>query len=185
MLVCFKQPPTRKGGKMKRRRPDSATPTTFGLMRRCVPYSHVERVVDHCHAGDLGRSLHRGQVATANKLSSSFDGIKRKLVRKYVKRCKVCSQQQVRQHKAALVPITAKRLFERIVIDLIGFSHKPSHCYKYNLTLWTTTANSTGRGRSRRRKCASWPSLWRRYWAASVPYSTCYRIMARSSKAAR
>ena len=36
-------------------------------------------------------------------------------------------------HKAALVPITAKTLYERMVIDLIDFTTKPSHGFRYIL----------------------------------------------------
>lgn len=42
-----------------------------------------------------------------------------------------CQEKQPKQHKAKLVPILAKSLFERIVIDLIDYSNKPSHGYRY------------------------------------------------------
>lgn len=55
------------------------------------------------------------------------------MVRTYVKKWSTCQQQQTRVHKAALVPITAKTLYERMVIDLIDFELKPSHDYRYIL----------------------------------------------------
>ena len=131
VLVCFKEPATQKGGKVTRRKATATTPTTGGLLRRCVPHSQIERVIHLCHTGALGSSMHLGQLATWDKLKEKYDGIIRDIVREYVKRCPVCQQQQRRQHRAALVPITAKRLFERIVIDLIDFTLKPSHGYRY------------------------------------------------------
>ncbi len=57
----------------------------------------------------------------------------RHIVRAYVRKCPQCQQKQVRTHKAALVPIMSKKLYERIVFDLIDFSHKPSRGYHYIL----------------------------------------------------
>ena len=75
--------------------------------------------------------MHRGQVAMWDALSGEYDGVNRTVTRMYVKKCAVCQQRQKRQHKAALVPITALTLYERVVIDLIDFSLKPSHGFKY------------------------------------------------------
>ena len=131
VLVCFKEPAIRLGGKVCRRKPHSRTPMTVGLSRRCVPYSQIELVLDYCHTGALAKTMHFGQKSMWDRLSAEFDGISRQIVRMYVKKCLTCEQRQVRTHKAALVPITAKTLFERIVIDLIDFTLKPSHGYHY------------------------------------------------------
>lgn len=131
VLVTFKEPATKKGGKVTRRRPTSSTPTTTGLYRRCVPHSQIEQVIELCHAGPLKKTKHLGQLATWDRLKADYDGISREIVRMYVKKCRTCQQEVRRQHRAALVPITAKRLFERIVIDLIDFTLKPSHGYRY------------------------------------------------------
>jgi hypothetical protein len=103
------------------------------MQRICVPYSYIERVVHHCHTGALGSSMHTGQVSTWDKVNATYAGISRDIVRMFVKKCAVCQQHAKRVHKAALVPITAKTLFERVVIDLIDFSNSPSHGYHYIL----------------------------------------------------
>ena len=133
VLVCFKEPARRKGGKVHRRQPSSTTPLTGGLRRRCIPYSQIELACYEAHTGDLvnGRTLHRGQVAMWDALSAEYDGVNRNISRMYVKKCAVCQQHQQRQHKAALVPITASTLYERVVIDLIDFTRKPSHGFHY------------------------------------------------------
>ena len=133
VLVCFKEPAKHAGGKERRRNPTSGTPMTKGLSRRCVPYSQIEQVLELCHAGELSSSLHRGQLSTWDWLRERYDGISRYLVRMFVKKCPTCQQHSVRQHKAPLMPITSKTLYERLVIDLIDFTLKPSHGYKYIL----------------------------------------------------
>ena len=133
VLVCFKEPALRKGAKVLRRKPTSATPTTAGLQRRCVPCSQIERVLQFCHTGALSSTMHHGQQATWGRVARDFDGISRDIARQYVKKCAVCQQRSVRKHRAALVPITAAKIYERIVIDLIDFTLKPSCGFHYIL----------------------------------------------------
>jgi hypothetical protein len=133
LLVTFKEPAGKKGAKRKRRKADSDTARTQGLQRICVPYTYIERVVHYCHTGGLASSMHTGQLTTWDKLSALYHGINRTIVRMFVKKCAICQQSVKRVHKAALVPITAKKLFERVVIDLIDFTNKPSHGYHYIL----------------------------------------------------
>ena len=133
VLVTFLEPTRKKGGKHKRRAPGSTTATTQGLQRVCVPYSYIERVLHFCHTGSLASSMHIGQVAMWGKLSSAYFGISRELVRAYVRKCATYQQTPKRLNKAALVTISAKTMFERVVIDLIDFNNKPSHGFKYIL----------------------------------------------------
>ena len=133
VLVTFKEPADKKGAKRKRRRADSGTARTQGLRRVCVPHTYIERVVHYCHTGGLAGSMHTGQLKTWDKLSALYHGINRTIVRMFVKKCPTCQQQQRRVHKAALVPNTARSLFERVVIDLIDFTNTPSCGYRYIL----------------------------------------------------
>jgi hypothetical protein len=133
VLVTFKEPARKKGAKRVRRKPGSTTAMTQGLLCICVPYSYIERVVHYCHTGGLASSMHTEQLMTWGKLNEAYHGINRAIVRMFVKKCATCQQRPQRVHKAALVPITARSLFERVVIDLIDFSSRPSHGYRYNL----------------------------------------------------
>jgi transposase InsO family protein len=131
VLVCFKQPGKGKKGTVFERRPEASdTPLTLGSMRRCVPYSQVAEVVEYCHRGTL-KVGHLGQDTTWQHCLQQFDGISRLVVRAYVLRCGVCQVRQVKSHRAELAPITSKALYERVVMDLIDFSHRPSCGYKY------------------------------------------------------
>ena len=133
VLVCFLEPALSKGGRAHRRKPTSSTPTTVGLARRCVPFSQIEQVVEFAHTGHLGGTMHHGQQATWNRLNNEFNGVSRDIVRMYVKKCRQCQQQQVRTYKAALVPIMSKKLYERVVFDLIDFTLKPCCGFRYIL----------------------------------------------------
>ena len=131
VLVCFREPRLAAGDKDKRRAANSPTRCTQGMARTCVPYSMIDRVLTHVHAGELGRTMHLGQQATWERFNALYDGVSRDLVRMFVKKCKECSSTQRRVHKAPLVRITARTLFERVVIDLIDFERKPSHGFHY------------------------------------------------------
>ena len=133
VLVCFKEPALDKGGKTLRRKRHSTSPTTANLARRCVPFSQIEQVVKYAHNGHLNDTVHRGQGATWEVVNAKFDGVTRNIVRKYVAKCAICQQNQTRTYKAALVPILSKTQCERVVFDLIDFSTKPSHGYRYIL----------------------------------------------------
>ena len=101
-------------------------------MRRCVPSGQLQMVLQYCHEGGL-KTAHHGQDSMWRRCVAEFDGVSRELVRMYVKKCAVCQQKQPRTHKAALVPILAKALYERVVIDLIDYSRKPSRGFHYIL----------------------------------------------------
>ena len=133
VLVCFKEPALDKGGKSQRRKRASTTPTTANLTRRCVPFSQIELVLQHAHTGHLDETMHYGQGATWDRLNAEFDGVTRNIVRAYVSKCAICQQKQTRTYKAVLVPILSETQCERVVFDLIDFSTKPSHGYKYIL----------------------------------------------------
>ena len=133
VLVTFVEPKTDPRGKTTRRKASSTTPMTHGLMRTCVPYSYIERVLRSCHAGDLGGSHHVGMELTWKAVSAKYHGISRNLARMYVAKCATCQLQPKREHKAALQRQSATRLFERIVIDLIDFQKKPSGGFHYIL----------------------------------------------------
>ena len=51
--------------------------------------------------------------------------------REYVKRCGVCQTKQPKVHRAALVPLVSKALWERVQMDLLDYSHRPSHGFHY------------------------------------------------------
>ena len=131
VLVCFREPRLAAGEKDKRPSASSSTECSRGMARTCVPYSMINRVLTHVHAGELGRTMHLGQQATWERFNSLYDGVSRELVRMFVKKCKACSSTVKRVHKAPLVRITARTLFERVVIDLIDFERKPSHGFRY------------------------------------------------------
>jgi hypothetical protein len=48
-----------------------------------------------------------------------------------VKRCGVCQSKQPKVHKAKLVPLSSKALWERVEMDLLDYSNRPSHGFKY------------------------------------------------------
>jgi transposase InsO family protein len=131
VLVCFKEPRLAEGAKDCRRKASSTTPLTEGLARRCVPHSQIKQVLTHVHSGALGSSMHLGQKTSWERFSLLYDGVSRELVRTFVKKCPTCQQTSLRVHKAPLVRITAKTLFERVVIDLIDFERKPSCGFRY------------------------------------------------------
>ena len=133
VLVTFREPARKRGDKKKRRKVDSSTAKTLGMQRVCIPFSYIERAVHHCHTGGLGGTNHTGQVLTWGKVNDTYTGISREIVRKFVQKCPVCQQKVTRVHKAALIPITAKTLFERVQVDLIDFTRKPSCGYHYIL----------------------------------------------------
>jgi hypothetical protein len=130
VLVCFKE--TGEGDRYNRRPAKSTAPLTIGQMRRCIPFSQIAMVLEYCHTGGL-KTAHHGQDTTWQRCVKEFDCISRELVRMYVKKCAVCQQKQPRTHKAALVPILSKNLYERIVIDLIDYTRKPSRGFHYVL----------------------------------------------------
>ena len=134
VLVCFVQPDPLgvQGQSFIARPPTSNSELLIGTMRRCVPVSQIVLALDYCHRGGLYVS-HHGMDTTEKRCNREFWGITRALCRLFVKRCTDCQLKQPRQHKAAIVPILAKALFERIVIDLIDYSRKPSHGYKWIL----------------------------------------------------
>ena len=134
VLVCFMEPDplSATGQVFIARPPSSSSELTIGTMRRVVPVSQIVQVLEYCHRGELGVA-HYGQDRCSNLCDRYFFGITRKLARLYPARCAVCQQKQAKQHKAKLVPILAKSLFERIVIDLLDYSRKASHGYKWIL----------------------------------------------------
>ena len=84
VLICFKEPAEGKGRRNSRLGRLSATPTTGGLMRRIVPYSQIISVLEYCHTGALGASIHHGLSTTWDRLNSEFDGVSRDMARLYV-----------------------------------------------------------------------------------------------------
>lgn len=134
VLACFVQPDPLavQGQTFVPRPPTATTALTVGTMRRCVPVSQLVDALAYCHGGPL-LVMHYGQDTTEKRANKEFYGITRTLSRLFVTLCRHCQQKQPRQHKAKLVPILAKHVFERIVIDLIDYSRKPSNGYKWIL----------------------------------------------------
>ena len=97
----------------------------------------------------------------------NYDGISREIVRQYVKKCATCQQHAVRQHRAPLMPITAKKLNERLVIDLIDYRNKPSHGYKFVLHCVDHYSKFHWAWPLKNRSRRPWPSTWPRYWLTS------------------
>ena len=93
VLVCFKDPAGaagREGSKFVRRPSKSSSPLTIGGVRRCVPFSQIEIVLDYCHTGALGKSIHHGMDTTYKRCLREFDGISRDMCRVYVAKCPIC-----------------------------------------------------------------------------------------------
>jgi hypothetical protein len=126
VLVCFKEPsPKDTNGTNFIRRPSKMnTPLTRGMLRRCVPFSQIEMVLEFCHQGGLGKTMHYGQDRTHKRVVQWYDGISRDMVRIYVSKCPTCQQKPRKQNRARLVPILAERKYERIQIDLIDYSKR-------------------------------------------------------------
>ena len=129
-LVSFKVDIGGKGESFTRRSSTDKSPLVVGGMRRCIPLSQLEAALELCHRGPLNVG-HAGQDATWYNCIREFDGITRHLCRVYVKRCGVCQIKQPKVNRAALVPLSSKALWERVEMDLLDFSRRPSHGYKY------------------------------------------------------
>jgi hypothetical protein len=136
VLVSFRVPyqKRKKDGTISiryRARPSASTgDLTLGMMRRCVPYSQIEAVLEYSHTG-MNNVAHLGQDATWWALQPLFDGITREMARVYVTKCHICQLKQQKTHKAALVPIVSKALWERVVMDLIDYNSNPSYGFRY------------------------------------------------------
>jgi transposase InsO family protein len=99
-----------------------------GSYRRVISMSQVETALHHVHESSTG---HRGQETTTVQVFSVYHGIPRLLIREYVSRCSVCQQKRPKQYKPALQPIVTKAMFERLLIDLIDYSHSPDGLFRY------------------------------------------------------
>ena len=133
VLVTFKEPARKKGDKRKRRKADSATATTQGLHRLCVPFSYIERVVHYCHTGALASSMHTGQLSTWDKLSAAYHGINRTIVRMYVKKCATCQQHQTRATQGGAGAYHGQDAVRARGHRPHRLRAKPSHGYQYIL----------------------------------------------------
>ena len=131
VLVCFKDlNPNAKGETYVRRPATSTKALVKGDMRRVIPYSQLSNALSLCHHGDLNVS-HNGMDAAWGICNRRFHGIPRELIRMYITKCPVCQIKQPRQHKATLVPIVSRALWERVVVDLIDMRHRPSMGFKW------------------------------------------------------
>ena len=140
-----------------RRAPTNMDPLMLGAMRRCVPYSQVEAAIRLAHNGPV-KTGHIGQDGTFTNCNRMFDGITRKFVREYVRRCSLCQSKQPKRHKEPLQPLVSKNQWERVVMDLVDFGedrrsrgmrymwHAQDHFSKYNFTaaIATKTAVEVG-----------------------------------------
>ena len=130
VLVTFKEAVNGKGECFNRRPSALRTPLVLGNMRRCIPFSQVGAAIELCHRGPLGVG-HIGQDATWYSCLRMFDGITREIVRAYIRRCAVCQTKQPKQHRAALVPLSSKALWERVEMDLLDYNNRPSNGFHY------------------------------------------------------
>ena len=130
VLVTFKEAVNGKGECFNRRPSASGTPLVLGNMRRCIPFSQVGAAIELCHRGPLGVG-HIGQDSTWYSCLRMFDGITREIVRAYIRRCAVCQTKQPKQHRAALVPLSSKALWERVEMDLLDYNNRPSNGFHY------------------------------------------------------
>ena len=101
---------------------------SMASMRRCVPVSQIELVLNLVH---VGRAGHRGQDATVAEVQKVYDGITRDLVREFVARCGICQMRLPKKYKAALRPIITRQLGERHQVDLIDFHTESDGDFKY------------------------------------------------------
>jgi hypothetical protein len=120
VLVTFVQPSNNKQEAFTRRHPTSGDALTIGMMRRCVPASQLEAAIRVAHAGPV-KSGHLGQDNTQINANRHFDGIQRKLVRQFCRRCPICLTKQQKKFREPITTLVSKQLWERVVMDLVDF----------------------------------------------------------------
>ena len=143
VLITFVEPKGNSTEAFIRRDPKSRDELTFGMMRRCIPASQMEAAIELGHRGPQGVG-HVGMDNTFINCSRMFDGVPRKYVREYVKRCAICQIKQPKKYKEPLHTLKSKSMWDRVIMDLVDYGpkkisrgmrymwHAQDHFSKYN-----------------------------------------------------